>query len=107
VGGGQELIEVGDERFTRLYAGGTVSLEELEKLGLTKKDVMKYLIEKIQQLGDKTRLLEKCEQDDGDWVYRYGLLDEEERIPVVVGKEVIRYKGELVFVHNFLLCPME
>lgn len=107
VGGGQEVIEVDGEKFTRLYAGGTVSLEELKRLELTKKDVIKYLIEKIQQLGDKTRLLEECEQDDGDWAYRYGLLDKESRIPVVVGKEVIEYKGEMVFVHDFLICPVE
>ena len=107
VGGGQEVIEVGDRKYTRLYAGGTIQLNELTKLGLTKKDVIKHLITKIQELGEKTRLLEDCEQLDREWGYRYGLLDKEESVPVFVGKETVEYKGVLVFVHDFLLCAIE
>ena len=58
-------------------------------------------------LGDKTRLLEDCEQVDGEWSYEYKLLDQEDSIPVFVGKETIKHGEELVFVHNFLLCPIE
>jgi hypothetical protein len=107
VGGGQEVIEVDGKKYTRLYAGGTIGLDELDKLGLTKKDIIKYLITKIQELGDKTRLLEGCEQEDDEWGYEYRLLDREDAIPVSVGKETIKYKDELVFVHDFLLCPVE
>jgi hypothetical protein len=106
VGGGQEVIQINGKSFTRLYAGGTIDLDELTKIGLTKKDVILYLKEKIRELGDRTRLLEHCTIEDGDWNYEYCLLDEEPDIPLVTAKEIIRYRGKCVFVHNFLLCPV-
>ena len=82
-------------------------MTELRELGLTKKDVMRYLVTKIRELGNCTRRREDCRVSDGDWEYEYGGLDEEEEIPLVTRKEVIRYKNRVVFVHNFLLCPVE
>lgn len=82
-------------------------MDELDKLGLTKKDVIRYLMVKIQELGVKTRLLEDCEQVDGEWSYGYKMLDREEAVPVFIGKEIIKYEDRLVFVHDFLLCPIE
>lgn len=107
VGGGQEIIKVGDSQFTRLYAGGTIAIEELSRLEITKKDVMKYLISQINKMGNKTRLFEDCVSQDGDWSYQYQLIDSEDDIPVFMGKETINYKDTKVFVHNFLLCPIE
>lgn len=107
VGGGQEVIEVGGKRFTRLYAGGTIASDKLAEIGLTKKEIIGYLVAKIRELGDKTRLIDECRVDDGDWAYEYTQLDDEQEIPLITRKEVIRYKGGVVFVHNFLLCPVE
>lgn len=44
-GGGQELaVTPGGEKTTRVYAGGTLTKEELGKMGLTKKDVIGKLV---------------------------------------------------------------
>lgn len=56
LGGGQELVQTNEGKFTRLYAGGTPDETMLESLGITVKDVGGYLKEKILELGDKTRL---------------------------------------------------
>src|SRR3989344_8956444 len=70
LGGGQELVKVGEEMFTRLYGGGTPSPEKLAELGITVEDVGEYLKRKIVELGDKTRLLEECKPEpDGQWQY--------------------------------------
>lgn len=34
LGGGQELVRVGEDMFTRLYGGGTASPEKLSELGI-------------------------------------------------------------------------
>ena len=108
VGGGQELVEVGDSALTRVYAGGTISIEGLESLGLSKKDVTNYLKKKILDLKEKTRLLEDCKpKPDGNWQYSYQIIDNETNIPLTIGKETITYKRELVFVHGMMLCPIE
>lgn len=107
VGGGQEIVEIDGVCFTRLYAGGTISLPELEAMGITKKDVIGYLISKIRQVGAATRLLEECQVEDGDWSYHYHALDQEAAIPLFTAREEINFKEQLVFVHNFLLCPVE
>lgn len=46
-GGGQELVRVCEQQFTRVYAGGTISYEALARLGITKQDVMAFLIKMI------------------------------------------------------------
>jgi len=108
VGGGQELIEVGGKRFTRVYAGGTISEKSLESLGLTKKDVIGFLKKQILDNGDKIRLHTDFEPEaEEDWRYEYKVIDNEEGIPVTTGKESIFYKEELVFVHVFVLSPIE
>ncbi|MBU0572212.1 hypothetical protein KKH23_00905 [Patescibacteria group bacterium] len=108
VGGGQELVEVDGKRFTRVYAGGTISEEALKDFGLTKKDVISFLKKNILENGDKIRLQGNFQPEaEGDWQYKYNVIDREESIPVTVGKEHIYYKGELVFVHNFIISPIE
>lgn len=107
-GGGQELaVTPRGEKTTRVYAGGTLSKEELGKMGLTKKDVIGKLVLFIKQLGDKTRLDEEAEAFEGDWKYTYQVLRKVEEIPLVLGAEEIRYKNSLVFIHFHVLSPIK
>jgi hypothetical protein len=99
-GGGQELVETPEgEKATRVYAGGSLAEEELEKLGLTEKDVIWKLVFFVKQLGDKTRLDTNAKWTEGDWSYSYKVMKSVKEIPVDVAKEDIKYKGNLVFVH--------
>jgi hypothetical protein len=106
-GGGQEIIKTGDSMYTRVYAGGVINSENLQKLGITHKDVINNLISRIQQLGENTRLFADCKAEviDG-WDYEYKILDNQTEIPVTTGKEVISYQGQTVFVHVFVLSPI-
>lgn len=117
-GGGQELAKFWYEdserrKATRLYAGGLVAKEVLDPLGITGKEVTRYLKRKIQELGAITRFSNDCEVDsDGDWQYAYRVLRNE--IPVAIGPdlltmglETISYKDTLVFAHGFLISPIE
>lgn len=108
VGGGQELIKVGGKKYTRVYAGGTILEEELKKLGIEKKDVTGKLKEFITEYGNKNRLYKDFSPEpEGDWRYKYKIIDKEDNIPVTTGKESIFYKDTLVFVHLLTLCPVE
>lgn len=107
-GGGQEIAKSGEKTSTRLYGGGTISLKELEDLGLTKKDVTRYLKQKIRELGAKTRLFENCTPDpDGDWQYSYEIMENIENIPLTVDMESISFKGKRVFAHAFIRTTVE
>lgn len=106
-GGGQELVRVAEQQYTRVYAGGTISDEALARLGISEQDVMAFLMKMIQQLGDKTRLAADCPPvTDGDWRYQYTVQEQLDEIPLTVGKEEIRYKGDMVFVHWFLMTEV-
>jgi hypothetical protein len=106
-GGGQELIRVGEQVYTRLYAGGVIREEELERLGIGEKQVIAYLKEIILKLGEQTRLEADClPEPDEDWRYSYRVIEKMEALDMTVGKETIKYKEETVFVHMFLLCPV-
>ena len=108
LGGGQELVKAGEDMFTRLYAGGTSSPEQLAKLGITVKDVGGYLRKKIVELGNKTRLFNECKPEpDNDWQYRYEILMKDSSIPVIVSVESIIYKGTRVHLHPFILSPLK
>ena len=103
-GGGQEIVKSEGELFTRVYAGGTINEEKLNNLGIKKEEIISYLISKIKELGDKTRLFSDCSLvNDGDWSYEYKVIDDEEALEITVGKEIIKYKNEIVFVHCFVL----
>ncbi|HSV94800.1 MAG TPA: hypothetical protein VLH94_02395 [Spirochaetia bacterium] len=107
LGGGQELVRVGNEMFTRLYGGGTPSPEKLAELGITVEDIGEYLKRKIVELGDKTRLFEECNpESDGDWQYKYEILMNDSNIPVVVSAESIVYREIRVHLHPFILSPL-
>lgn len=108
LGGGQELLEINGEKFTRLYAGGTPVKETLDQLGITGKDVSKYLKSKIQELSDNTRLTNDClpKKEEG-WEYSYKVTSYNESIGVTTGMETITYQGEIVHIHAFILSPIK
>ena len=97
-GGGQEIVSVEGEQFTRVYAGSAVE---------NSPEVIPHLINFIQILKDKTRLFSDCELTEGDWQYQYKILDTEPNLNITVGKETIKYQNETVFVHCFVLSPIK
>lgn len=101
-GGGQEIAQIGEKKTTRLYAGGTISVEELIELGLTKKDVTRQLKKFIKGSNGNSRLLAPYSSQEDDWTYDYHLIDSLPEIPLRVGMETIQFKGNLVFAHGFL-----
>ena len=107
-GGGQELVKVGGQTYTRVYAGGTVSLESLTQLGITKHEIITFLVKCLTQFGEHIRLHESYgPYQDGPWTYRYLILEQNNDIPMTTGKEEILYQKQVVFVHVFVLCPVE
>jgi len=106
-GGGQELADKDGQRFTRVYAGGTIAEDELAKIGITKGDIMGYLKERLTQDGDKIRLSTNFGAEHGDWSYSYKVTDKDDEIPMTTGTEIISYKGRKVFKHVFIMCPVE
>ena len=96
-GGGQEIVRVGSEQFTRVYAGGTVNDNPA---------IIPKLIYFIQQLRDKTRLFTDCESSDGLWQYHYKVIDIDSTLDITVGKETISLNNQIVFVHYFILSPI-
>lgn len=107
-GGGQELTEEEGERFTRLYGGGVIPVEELQKLGLTTKDVIARLITSVKELKDKTRLFNDCalELPDG-WRYKYTVIKKSEEVPLTVAYESIAFNEREVFAHAHILTPIK
>lgn len=108
VGGGQELVKVGGQMYTRVYAGGTIATGEMEKLGITKKDVMGYLFACIKEFGEQIRLHEDVgPRSQDEWTYEYKVIEKNNEVPMTTGKEMISYKGKVVFIHVFVMCPVE
>ena len=106
-GGGQELGETPDgEKATRVYAGGSLDKEALQKLGLTDDEVSTELKYFLKTLGAKTRLDEGIELEHGKYKYSYRIIKNVEEIPVIVGEEEIRYDQSLVFVHYLINSPV-
>lgn len=107
-GGGQEIVKVEGVTYTRVYAGGTISLEKLNGLGISEGDVMKFLKKQIIENGERLRLHTDFQPEpEENWQYSYKVLDKDIEIPITVGKEVIKFKGNVVFVHDFILCPID
>jgi len=106
-GGGQELAETpGGEKATRVYAGGSLSDEELGKLGITGKDVIGKLVFFVNKSDVRTRLDEDIELTEGDWKYLHKVLKSVKEIPVHVSQESITYRDTLVFVHFHINSPV-
>jgi len=107
-GGGQEIVKVDGVTYTRVYAGGTIPLVDLKLMRITKRDVMVFLKKQMVENGEKIRLGTNFEPEpEGDWRYVYKVLDTDPEIPLILGKETIEYKGIKVFVHNFIICPID
>jgi len=106
-GGGQELAETTDgKKATRVYAGGTLSADKLQELGLAKKDVIGKLVFFVNQLKDGTRLDQNAEKTDGVWKYTYKVLRSVQEIPLDLGEEEIRFNENLVFIHFHIISPV-
>jgi hypothetical protein len=106
-GGGQELIQIGDLQFTRVYAGTTIDQEMLEQLGITKGKITEFLMRVIADHGSETRLFTDFELPEQDiWAYSYQITDIDPDVGVVSGKEKILYQGQVVFVHTFSLSQV-
>ena len=106
-GGGQELVQVGNEMFTRLYAGGTPDEQTLSSLGISTDDVGAYLKQKITELGETTRLMKNSLPDPDDvWQYEYRITGTYPETNVLTSLESIQYKGTIVHHHAFILCPV-
>lgn len=102
-GGGQELVEIADgEKATRVYAGGSLDPEALQKLGITEGEVLTEAKYFLKTLGTKTRLDEDVELEHGKYKYSYRVIKRVEEIPVLVGEEEIRFDDSLVFVHYLI-----
>lgn len=107
-GGGQEIVTADGVVFTRVYAGGTINKESLIDLGISVDDIMATLKKNIIEAGEHTRLFTDYHPEvEGDWQYSYTILEKEAKIPLTLGKEVIKYQGVLVFIHDFLITPVE
>lgn len=108
LGGGQELAQIGDEKITRVFAGGVPTKKILNNLGLTKKDVTNHLKEFIRGSSGKTRLSEDYSQHEGEWEYDYRIIQSfaDQEIPLTMSVETIRYRGTLVFAHGFSRSPI-
>jgi len=107
-GGGQEIVKVGEITYTRVYAGGTIPLEELKKLEISIKDIMVFLKKQITENGEKIRLHSDFEPEpEENWQYSYNVLDKDEKIPLTLGKEIIKYKDQIVFIHDFIISPVD
>ncbi len=108
VGGGQELVKNNGDTFTRVYAGGTIADKRLELLGITGRDVIGFLKTQMTENSEYIRLFDNfTPKPEGDWQYKYEIIDKEDGIPIITGKESIFYKKELVFTHILILCPVE
>lgn len=110
LGGGQEIVQIGDKKSTRLYGGGVAPKEILQVLGLNKKDITNKLKEFIRDSEGQTRLLQNYSSTKGeDWQYDYKIiysLDNQE-IPINWAVETIIYRGNLVFAHGFIHSPIK
>lgn len=108
LGGGQELVQVGEQKYTRVYAGGNLDYAQLEKLGTLEGEVIGYLKKVITTIGEQIRLdKDVTKQSEGDWAYEYKIFSKETAIPLIVGREAISFKNTEVFIHFFLLCPVK
>ena len=107
-GAGQEVVKVGDVTYSRVYAGGTLPVDELQKLGTDKGQIMTFLKKHMLENGDRIRLHTDFRPEaEGDWQYSYKVTDTNPQIPLTMGKEVITFKGQLVFEHDFIICPVD
>lgn len=107
LGAGQEIVEINDERFTRTYLGGVSAPSTLKQLHVTSQEIYSFLKETIVEKIEETRLKENCYLQKGDWQYYYKIISNDIDPPTTCGKETIKYKGKIVFVHWVTLCQIK
>ncbi len=106
--GGQELVAVGHDSFTRLYGGGIVDQNILKSLDITDENISQKLKTSLLNFTDQTRLFSDFQSDLGDgWFYKYQILDKNDQIQVINAKESISYQNQTVFIHYFILSPIK
>ena len=106
-GGGQELVRTSRGHYLRTYYGGTANDTVLSALGISAEEVSEYLVSKITQLGESTRLHEDSPIiTDGIWQYQYSVLDVGHEVTYTSASERIYYMGKTVHFHHFGLTPV-
>lgn len=106
--GGQELIKVDNELFTRVYAGGAVDENIRQSLDIKEHQISNNLRTSIIEFGDKTRLFSNFKGKTVDnWDYEYQIIDHNSEINVTTGKETMSINGHTIFIHVFVLSPIK
>jgi hypothetical protein len=107
--GGQELIRVGNKQETRVYVGGVIDEDKLNQLEISKENVIEFLKQVIKGHTNDIRYKTSTKSDitSGDWSYSYVVIDRDDEIDCTISKEMIKYKGTVVFIHRFLISPIE
>lgn len=101
------IVIVGNQDFYRLHIGVSVSVVQLEELGLTLSDLNGYVSKKVAELGAQTRLTQSCEPEaDGEWKYRY-LVTQEPDTHLIYGRESVDFKTEEVFDNYLVFSPVK
>ena len=103
--GGFEVAKAGDQTLIRTYNGGTISREELEKLGVTNDEFIKFLtVVIIANLN--TRLTEDIEYSNGEFHYSYKVTAKHPLINATSGIEEIKFGEVLIAQHLFNISPI-
>lgn len=85
----------------------SLSVVQLNELGITVEAMETYLESKAKELGDKTELLEDCKPEaDGDWRYRY-IVKPVPDTKLLAGHILIAYLGQDIFAHELIFSPVE
>jgi len=106
--GGQELVKIGNNFFTRLYGGGIVNQNILDNLSISDQDISQKLKTSLLNFSGQTRLFSDFQSNLGDgWFYEYKILDKNDEIEVISAKESLSYQNHVVFIHDFILSPIK
>lgn len=104
---GNDIVTVRGITYSRVYAGGTINHDKIILLGINESKIMEFLTSIVQTYADRIRLDEDFAIVNGDWQYHYECTSSNPKIPIWLGEEVIYYQNQLVFQHNFMICPVE
>lgn len=106
--GGQELARVDGKGITRFYGGEALVEDALIALGTNGEEVRAKLKTFILESKGKTRLRNDYSAVIGDWTYAYTAEVPVQEFPNTFrGLELIRFKGESVFIHLHNIAPLE
>lgn len=101
------LVKIGDQEFYRLCQGVSASVVQLRELGVSFDDLKDYVLTKIAELEDQTRLIQSCEPEtNGDWRYHY-VVTQDKNSPLIYGRESVDFRLEEVFAHYLVFSPVK